>query len=146
MRALTEYGRKMVCFKVFTLLDRVFEREVGFCNCMEVSMGCVTELPHHALLRGLHENWIRLLRDRLPSHSNFSHFLQFLSRCKTRVRKISNGTKQATQKTKLFLSHWNLSTTNFSLANPPDHQQLLVADPWPEMRQDCCRLLPKITS
>ena len=56
MRALTEYGRKMVCFKVFTLLDRVVEREVGFCNCMEVSMGCVTELPHHALLRGLHEN------------------------------------------------------------------------------------------
>ena len=53
--------------------------------------------------------------------------------------KISNGTKQATQKTKLFLSHWNLSATNFSLANPSDHQ-ILVADPQQEICQDCCSI------
>lgn len=27
MSVLTEYRRKMICFKVFTLLDRVVERE-----------------------------------------------------------------------------------------------------------------------
>lgn len=57
MSVLTEYSRKKVCFKVLTLLDRVVERErereVGLCNCMGVSVGCVTELSHHALLRGL---------------------------------------------------------------------------------------------
>ena len=72
-----------------------------------------------------------------------SVFIRMQDTCQ---EKISNGPKQATQKTKLFLSHWNLSAANFCLANPPDNQQLLVADPRPEIRQDRCRLLPKITS
>ena len=40
--------------------------------------------------------------DSLPSGSNLSHFLLFFSKCKTCVRKISNGIKQATQKTNYF--------------------------------------------
>ena len=49
-------------------------------------------------------------QDRLPSRSNFSHFLQFLSECKTRVKKIQRHKTNHLKKTQfIFLSATKLS-------------------------------------
>ena len=87
------------------------------------------------------KKWIRKFGDvelnlwkrvQLFSYSNFSHSLQFLSRCKTCQIKYPKAENKPPKKTQFII----LSTTNLPCQkkNAPDHQQFPTANlppPWP---------------
>ena len=97
----------------------------------------------------LQAKWSVYRWDRFPSHSNFSHFLQFLFGCKTRDRKnIQRHKTNHLKKTQFII----LSTTNLSCQThrtvghfPQQSHHRHGHTPTPSQRcQDCKHFVNKL--